>query len=94
VYTYSGDVTMQFGPHTVKYGGNVLRIQKFDGFPYVGEAGTFTCLLISHPRIKGQRMEADDVARWLSDLAMYQQLSQKKNRGGPDKGCIFGVVSI
>jgi hypothetical protein len=41
VFTYRDDVTMQFGLHTVKTGVNVLHIQKFDRYPYNGQAGSF-----------------------------------------------------
>lgn len=41
VFTYRDDVTMQFGLHTIKTGGNILRIQKFDRYPYNGQAGSF-----------------------------------------------------
>lgn len=42
VYTWRDDVTIQLGTHTIKAGANILRIQKFDRFPYVGQAGNFT----------------------------------------------------
>lgn len=42
VFTYRDDVTMQLGLHTVKTGANLMRIQKFDRYPYQGQAGSFT----------------------------------------------------
>ncbi|SEB51365.1 TonB-dependent receptor [Terriglobus roseus] len=42
VFTYRDDLTYQLGVHTLKAGLNTLRIQKFDRFPYAGQAGTFT----------------------------------------------------
>ena len=42
VFTYRDDVTMQFGLHTIKAGTNVMRIQKFDRYPYQGQAGSFS----------------------------------------------------
>jgi hypothetical protein len=42
VFTYRDDVTTQFGLHTVKAGGNILHIQKFDRYPYNGQAGSFS----------------------------------------------------
>jgi hypothetical protein len=42
VYTWRDDVTVQSGKHTLKVGTNILRIQKFGFFQYVGEAGTFS----------------------------------------------------
>lgn len=42
VFTYRDDATMQFGLHTIKAGANVLHIQKFDRYPYNGQAGSFS----------------------------------------------------
>ncbi len=42
MFTYRDDLTYQLGTHTLKAGFNALRIQKFDRFPYAGQAGTFT----------------------------------------------------
>ena len=42
VFTYRDDVTLQLGVHTLKAGVNLLRIQKFDRYPYAGQAGSFS----------------------------------------------------
>ncbi len=42
VYTWRDDVTKQLHNHSLKIGFNILRIQKFDRFPYGGQAGSFS----------------------------------------------------
>jgi hypothetical protein len=42
VYTWRDDVTKQLHTHSLKAGINILRIQKFDRFPYAGQAGSFS----------------------------------------------------
>lgn len=42
VYTWRDDLTKQLGSHALKFGVNILRIQKFDRFPYSGQAGSFS----------------------------------------------------
>jgi len=42
VYTWRDDLTRQLHNHSVKAGFNILRIQKFDRFPYGGQAGSFS----------------------------------------------------
>lgn len=42
VYTWRDDVTKQLQNHSLKAGFNILRIQKFDRFPYGGQAGSFS----------------------------------------------------
>ncbi len=42
VYTWRDDVTKQLHNHSLKTGFNILRIQKFDSFPYGGQAGSFS----------------------------------------------------
>ena len=42
VYTWRDDLTKQLHNHSLKTGFNILRIQKFDRFPYGGQAGSFS----------------------------------------------------
>jgi hypothetical protein len=42
VYTWRDDLTKQLHNHSLKAGFNILRIQKFDRFPYGNQAGTLT----------------------------------------------------
>ena len=42
VYTWRDDLTKQFQNQSLKVGFNILRIQKFDRFPYGGQAGSFS----------------------------------------------------
>ncbi|MDE1160405.1 MAG: carboxypeptidase regulatory-like domain-containing protein [Acidobacteriaceae bacterium] len=42
VYTWRDDLTAQVHSHAIKTGVNILRIQKFDRFPYAGQAGSFS----------------------------------------------------
>jgi hypothetical protein len=42
VYTWRDDFTKQLQTHTFKAGLNILRIQKFDRYPYAGQAGSFS----------------------------------------------------
>ena len=42
VYTWRDDLTKQLHNHSLKAGFNILRIQKFDRFPYGGQAGSFS----------------------------------------------------
>jgi hypothetical protein len=42
VYTWRDDLTSQVRKHALKAGINILRIQKFDRFPYANQAGSFS----------------------------------------------------
>lgn len=42
VYTWRDDLTKQLHKHSLKAGFNILRIQKFDRFPFGGQAGSFS----------------------------------------------------
>ncbi|GGG75061.1 hypothetical protein GCM10011585_17280 [Edaphobacter dinghuensis] len=42
VYTWRDDLTKQLHNQSLKAGFNILRIQKFDRFPYGGQAGSFS----------------------------------------------------
>jgi len=42
VYTWRDDFTKQLESHSLKAGLNILRIQKFDRYPYSGQAGSFS----------------------------------------------------
>ena len=42
VYTWRDDLTKQLHNQSLKAGFNILRIQKFDRFPYGGQAGLFS----------------------------------------------------